>query len=74
MSCDCFVIKPTYSMLIFDHALYVFAYPDKRLGNESPSYFSRTGNRAMEFFVSQFERIQDAVPSSIFGDRISHRL
>jgi hypothetical protein len=54
--------KPTYSMLIFDRELYVFAYPYKRLGNEAPTYFSRSRDRAMEFFLEQFERIfADAV-------------
>jgi hypothetical protein len=56
--------RPTFSMLIFDKDLYVFAYPFKRLGNEAPTYFSRVRDRAMEFFLSQFERIfEEAVPA-----------
>jgi hypothetical protein len=58
--------KPTYSMLIFDRELYVFPYPYKRLGNEAPTYLSRSRDRAMEFFFAQFERIfEDAVPASV---------
>lgn len=55
--------RPTYSMFIFDDELYVFPYPYKRIGNEAPTYFSRTRDRAMEFFFEQFEHI--------FGDAVS---
>jgi hypothetical protein len=60
--------RPTYSMLIFDLELYVFPYPYKLLGTDAPTYYSRGRDRAVEFFLNQFERIyEDATPAKSVG-------